>query len=269
MKNFLSSILVLLALVSTMSIGVKAHTSFQSGEILQYNLYYNWSFVWVKAGTATMSITNSSYNGTPAYKTRLLMRGSKQADSYFVLRDTLTSFVRSDNLKPLYYCKNDIEGKRRHKRSVWYTYSGNTVRARQQYKRADGTVTNKDEQRTTAIHDMLSIMLNARNYNTSSWQKGKRINFNMTDGNGVSTQALIYRGKTNVKMKDSSDTYRCLQLSFVETRDGKSKEVVTFFVTDDANHIPVRLDLFLRFGSAKAYLTSSRGLKNAVGAKVK
>lgn len=260
---------MLLAIVSAMCQAVRAQSSFQSGEVLQYNLYYNWSFVWVKAGTATMSIARSEYNHVPAYKTRLLMTSNKQADGYFVLRDTLVSMVRYDNLRPLYYCKNDIEGKRHHKRTVWYSYSGNTVSARQQYLRANGNVTNKNEQRTSPIHDMLSIMLNARNYDTSSWKKGHSINFNMTDGNGVSTQTLIYRGKVNIKMKDSRDTYRCLELAFIEQRKGKKKEVVTFFVTDDANHIPVRLDLFLRFGSAKAYLTSSRGLKNISTARVK
>ena len=30
------------------------NTAFKSGEFLSYNLYYNWKFVWVKAGTASM-----------------------------------------------------------------------------------------------------------------------------------------------------------------------------------------------------------------------
>ena len=91
----------------------------------------------------------------------------------------------------------------------------------------------------------------------------------MTDGNGVEKQSLIYRGKTNVKMRDSKDTYRCLQLSFVEEDDGDEKEVITFFVTDDANHVPVRLDMYLKFGSAKVYLTQTKGLRNPIGAQIK
>ena len=90
-----------------------AQNAFQPGEQLEYSLYYNWGFVWVKAGTATLTIKNSTYNGTAAYLTRLLMRGSKKADGYFVLRDTLTSYVKVDNLQPLYYAKRDREGKKR------------------------------------------------------------------------------------------------------------------------------------------------------------
>ena len=112
-------------------------------------------------------------------------------------------------------------------------------------------------------------MLKARNFNTSNWHKGKRISFLMTDGNGVSKQSLVYRGKTNVKMRDSKVVYRCLELSFVKETDGEQDEVITFFVTDDANHLPVRLDMFLKFGSAKVYLTGCKGLKNPIGAQIK
>lgn len=225
--------------------------------------------MWVKAGSATMTINKSSYANTPAYRTHLLMRGSKQADSYFLLRDTLTSYVSIDGLKPLYYGKKDIEGKKHKKREVWYSYSGNQCRARQQYTRSNGNVTKRDETRTAQIYDMLSVMLNARTFSTAGWTKGKRINFLMTDGNGVSQQTLIYRGKTNVKMRDSKAVYRCLQLSFVQKQGNKEKEVITFFVTDDANHIPVRLDMYLNFGTSKAYLASSRGLKNSSTAQIK
>ena len=50
---------------------------------------------------------------------------------------------------------------------------------------------------------------------------------------------------------------------------GKYKEIVRFYVTDDTNHIPVRLDLFLRFGSAKAFVTNIKGNRNAIEAVVR
>ena len=48
----------------------------------------------------------------------------------------------------------------------------------------------------------------------------------------------------------------------MEKEDKSYKKIVDFFVTDDTNHIPVRLDMFLRFGSAKAFLVGKRGVKN-------
>ena len=63
--------------------------------------------------------------------------------------------------------------------------------------------------------------------------------------------------------------YRCLKLSYLEKEDRKYKRIVDFYVSDDDNHVPVRLDMFLRFGAAKAFLVNMRGLRNPVSCIVK
>ena len=40
-------------------------------------------------------------------------------------------------------------------------------------------------------------------------------------------------------------------------------------VTDDKNHLPVRLDMFLNFGSAKAFLNDVRGHRHPLTSIVK
>ena len=87
------------------------NTAFKSGEFLTYNLYYNWKFVWVKAGTASMYIVESRYNGKKAYRASLITRGNEKVDNMFVLRDTLLCYNTLD-LAPLYYRKGAREGKR-------------------------------------------------------------------------------------------------------------------------------------------------------------
>jgi hypothetical protein len=47
-------------------------------------------------------------------------------------------------------------------------------------------------------------------------------------------------------------------ISYIEKDGKKDKEIVRFYVTDDSKHIPIRLDLFLRFGSAKAFFSSMK-----------
>ena len=42
-----------------------------------------------------------------------------------------------------------------------------------------------------------------------------------------------------------------------------------FFVTDDENHVPVRLDMFLKFGSAKAFLVGAKGVNGKMTSQVK
>ena len=46
-------------------------------------------------------------------------------------------------------------------------------------------------------------------------------------------------------------------------------EVITFYITDDRNHLPVRLDMYLNFGSAKAFLTDIKGNRHPLTSIVK
>lgn len=91
----------------------------------------------------------------------------------------------------------------------------------------------------------------------------------MADGRTCEWKSIVYRGKKTFKMENSNTKYRCLVFSFVEKENGKEKDIVTFYITDDKNHLPVRLDMNLNFGTAKAFLTGARGLRNPQTAKIK
>ena len=109
------------------------------------------------------------------------------------------------------------------------------------------------------VYDMLSILLQARSYDPTDYQPGQKILFSMATGRAVEKQTLIFRRRENYKAENGV-TYRCLVFSLVEyTAEGKEKEVITFYITDDRNHLPVRLDMYLNFGSAKAFLTDIKG----------
>ena len=91
----------------------------------------------------------------------------------------------------------------------------------------------------------------------------------MTTGRSVEEQTLIYRGMENVEAENGV-TYRCLVFSLVEyDSKNKEKEVITFFVTDDLNHLPIRLDLYLNFGSAKAFLNNVKGNRHPLTSVIK
>ncbi len=243
------------------------NTAFKSGEFLSYNLYYNWKFVWVKAGTASMYVVQSKYKGRPAYRTSLTTRGSTKVDNVFVLRDTLLNYSTLD-LAPLYYRKGALEGKRYTVDEIWYRYAGGKSHVTQSRKHRDGKRTVKRFTTEDCVYDMMNIFLRARSFNPANWKAGYVVHFPIADGNGTNPAQLKFRGRKVIKA-DNGVKYRCLELSYIEKDDGEWKEIVRFFVTDDANHIPVRLDMFLKFGSAKAFLTNIKGARNKVTSIVK
>ena len=233
--------------------------AFKSGEFLTYNLYYNWQFVWVKAGNASMSTVQSRYNGHPAYRASLTTRGNNRVDQMFVLRDTLLCYSSLD-MEPLYFRKGAREGKRYGVDEVFYSYHDGKVKLRQHQLTRSGEHLWAHRTVSHCVYDMLNIFLRARSFNPEGWKSGHEIDFPIADGKNISPARLRYSGKVKIKA-DNGVKYRCLKLSYLEKEDGKYKRIVDFYVTDDNNHIPIRLDMFLKFGSAKAFLVDMKGVK--------
>lgn len=268
--------ILFLACVSFLTLSSALHaqctapnTAFQGGEVLDYALYFNWKFVWMKAGTAQLATHDAHWEGKEVYRSELITRTNKKLDHYFLMRDTLHSMMAKD-MRPLYYKKAANEGGKYYVDQVWYDYAVNgTINLRQEYLSRKGNTSHATFSTTKCVYDMMSIMLCARSLDGSNLKKGDKLVFPMADGRRVEDITLVYRGKKNFRMRNSDVVYRCLIFSFVEYKGKKEKEIITFYITDDANHMPVRLDMFLKFGVAKAYLSKATGLRNACESIVK
>jgi hypothetical protein len=229
----------------------------QAGESLTYQLKFNWKFLWVDAGEAHMNMQATSYQGKPAFRCSLVSVSNKKVDAFFKMRDTLTC-ITTHRLEPLYFRKGAEEGDRYAVDEVRFSYKNGKCTASQRRTRRDREPRSSVDTSDNCIFDMLSILMQARSYNAEDYKVGDRIHFDMATGIRVEPQTLIYRGKRNFKAEDGVK-YRCLVFSLVEQKKGKEKEVITFYVTDDKNHLPVRLDMYLNFGSAKAFLKTVKG----------
>ncbi|MBQ8968682.1 MAG: DUF3108 domain-containing protein [Bacteroidaceae bacterium] len=240
------------------------NTAFQGGERLEYKLYFNWKFIWKTAGSATMTTKSVTRDGKVGYQSDLITRTQKIVDKWFCMRDTLRSVYTTD-IVPLHYRKGANEGGKYRLNLINYTYNGGRTHLDMSYRHGDGRVTTAQHSTTECAYDMVSMMMRARSYRSSDFAVGQRIPLQLADGDRVKQETLVYRGikKFTTEGKEKR-TYRCLVFSYLERNSkGKEKEIITFYVTDDDNHIPVRLDMNLRFGTAKAYLTRATGLRNS------
>lgn len=256
--------LMLLLIVASLALALPAkaqcetkNNAFKSGELVMYDLFFNWKFIWTKAGFASLTTNATTYNGKPSYRMNMLAIGSKKADFFFKMRDTVTCVI-GEELQPYYFKKAAEEGKRYTIDEARFSYYDGVCYVKQKRTHRDGKVTTSDYNDSRCIYDMLSILAQARSYDPADYKVGQHIKFPMTTGRKVEEQTLIYRGKKSFTAENDT-TYRCLVFSLVEYKKGSEKEVITFYVTDDKNHLPVRLDLYLNFGSAKAFLRSVSG----------
>ena len=236
--------------------------AFNSGEFLSYNMYYNWKFIWVKAGSASMSVVQTHYAGKKAFRASLLTRGSDRADKFFVLRDSIISYV-TPNLEPLYFRKGSKHGEHYTVDEVIFSHNNGKTHLKQGRQGKDGIKTWKNATSGECVYDMLSIVLRSRSLNPDNWTKGKQFLYTIADGKNIENAMIVYHGKSVIKA-DNGKKYRCLELSYYKKEDGRNKEIIRFFISDDKNHIPIRLDMNLKFGSAKAFLTTFKGIKSAM-----
>lgn len=241
--------------------------AFKSGEFLYYDLFFNWKFIWVKVGTASMGTRLTTYDGKKAYRSSLITRGNNKLDKFFVMRDTLLSYTTED-LSPLYYRKGAEEGKRYYVDELWYSYPNGKCHLKQHRLTHRGEHRWKESEYQDCIYDMMSIFLRARNFDSANLKKGDIIPMPISDAKKLSDSWLKYRGKETFKIDGTDEKYRCLVFSFYEKEDGKTHELIRFFITDDQNHIPVRLDMFLSFGSAKAFLKTYKGVRSPMTSRI-
>ena len=254
--------------VSAQQCGIE-NKAFGNGEFLAYDLYFNWKFVWVKVGSASMSTVMSTFGGQKAYRTSLTTRGNSKLDGVFVMRDTLLSYCSAQDLSPLYFRKGALEGSRYYVDELWYSYPRNHSRLRMHRIDADGEQHWQDKEYSDCVYDMMSIFLRARNFDGSKLKEGDIIPMPISDARSLTNSWLTYRGKDTFKVEGSNEKFRCLVFSFFEREDGKNHELIRFYITDDLNHIPVRLDMFLSFGSAKAFLKAYKGIRSPMTSKIK
>lgn len=252
--------ILLLALLTMVSVGASAqamtNTAFRSGEILTYNLYFNWKFVWIKAGNATYSTVQTRYQEQNAYRASLTATTNARADKFFTIRDNLTAYSTT-NMLPLYYTKSTHEGDRRNLDEVRYSFSGGRCNMRLRRRKSDGSNHYKNISLNNSF-DMINAFMRARQWGVTNWRVGSKVAFNIVDGKGSAPAYIQYQGKTTVD-GDNGHKYRALKLSYFERENKGYKRIATFYVTDDRNHIPVLIDLNLKFGSAKAKVVSIRG----------
>lgn len=240
--------------------------TFNRGEKVVFDAWYNWGFIWLHAGKAMFSATDTIYKGEPAIKFKATGSTFKGYDRFFKVRDTLTSVVSRADLKPLWFMRNTNEGRYSADITYHFDYHTNSV---------SGTKV-KGSKIETARHDlpentkdMLSVIYYLRDLDFSNSITGDKIQFNMVVDNEMWDFYVRYLGKETIKLK-SGRKFRCLVLSplLLEGSVFSGGEGMKIFVTDDRNRLPVYIESKVLVGKVKASLDLAENLKYPLTSEV-
>lgn len=240
----------------TLFLGRKvANNAYQTGEILKYRIHYGP----INAGLVSMSVLPQStiINGKNTYTLRVEGETLKSFDWAYKVRDKFESWVDQESQAPLRYAKTVRENTYFHQDIAIYDHDNQKLR-------------NKQGELSIPAYtqDIASAIYYLRNLDYATTTVEKQFPVNVYLDNKVYNLSITYKGKETIKT--DLGKIRCIKIKpkLVVDRVFKNTDVMTVWVSDDANHIPVRIETEIHVGSLKVDLIQHQGLKNAFSAKV-
>lgn len=229
--------------------GIK-NTCFQDGESISFVVFYNVIGMYVNAGEATFNLSLEHINNKPAYHVVGLGTSNPSYDWIFKVRDRYETFFDTSNLQPLKFIRSIDEGGFKHSENVSFNQQTNTA-----------VTTNGVFKVPSCVQDVLSAIYYARNIDFSRLQPEDKIPFNMFLDNEVHNLYIKYEGREVIKTKYGKFKAIRFKPLLVKGTMFSGGEKMTVWVSDDANHIPLRIESPIVVGSVKVDMMQYRNLR--------
>lgn len=231
--------------------------SFQPGESVTYKVYYNMGWIWAGAGTATFTTELTKYNNKPVYHVKGIGKTYDSYEWFYKVYDVYESYIDTSNLMPIKFKRDVDEGGFTIHNNVTFDHS-----------RKQAISTNGVYDIPGCVQDVLSTIYYARNIDYDKYKPGDKIPFNMFIDDEVYSLYIRYMGKETIKTKHGK--YHAIKIKplLIEGTMFKEGEKMSVWVTDDKNHIPVRIESPIAIGSIKVDLLSYSKLRHPLSARI-
>lgn len=234
------------------------NTSFQAGEKLMFRVYYNMGPVWINAGNAIFSIESARMNDRKTYHVTGFGKTAKAYEWVFKVRDQYETYLDKETMMPLRFVRDVNEGGFIIKQNVTFNH-----------KKGEAISNDKTFEIPSCTQDVLSAIYFARNIDYGKFKAGDKIPFNMFLDDKVYSLYIKYLGKEKVKTK--MGTFNSIKIAplLIEGTIFKGGEKMAVWVSDDANHVPLRVESPILVGSIKVDLVAFDSLRNGFSSAIK
>jgi hypothetical protein len=241
---------------------------YKGGEVLNFQAFYNWGFIWIHAGDVQFRVNDKSYRSQPVFQLEATGNSLKSYDWLYKVRDKFQSFVDKETLQPYFFERNTQEGGYKAFEQYFFEYP---------QKKIYGTIENNDVpfrrdtlKLTSCTFDVISAVYFCRSMDFNHFKINDRIPITTLIDNKVYNLYFRYLGKEVIESKDKKK-YRCFKFSalMVEGTIFKGGEDINVWVTDDDNRVPILVEAKILVGSVKAYFSGASNLKYPLNSLVK
>ncbi|OIR14264.1 hypothetical protein GALL_47310 [mine drainage metagenome] len=196
-------------------------------------------------------------NNKTAYHVVAVGSSNPSYDWIFRVRDKYESYFDTLNIQPLKFARHVEEAGRKVNESVIFNQHDNTA------------TTNKGVFKVpSCIQDVLSAIYYARNINFSKYKVNDKIPFDMFLEDEVHHLYLRYLGKEIVKTRYGKFNSIKFSPLLVKGTIFAGGEKMTVWVSDDANHVPLRIESPIIIGSIKVDMVQYKNLRSPLNSLI-
>lgn len=232
--------------------------AFKVDEEVSFTVYYAVAGIYVNAGTATFTSKLETLNNRPVFHITGEGKTNSSYDWIYKVRDKYETYIDTVTMQPLKFVRNVNEGGYKKYQNITFNKTANTAIA------TDGVF-----KVPACVQDVVSAMYYARNIDWSKLQPEDKIPFSMFLDNEVFNMYIRYVGKEEIKTKYGK--FRAIKIKplLLKGQIFEGGEKMTVWITDDANHIPVRVESPLVVGKVKIDMMSHANLRHPLTSLIK
>lgn len=231
----------------------KSNTAFKQGEILSYRLHYGA----INAGVAILEVKPELLEVSGRKVMHIVANGytNGAADWFFKVRDRYETYMDKDAMVPWLFVRRVDEGG--FKFSQDYSFNHYT-------KKVDVGNGEKFDV-PPSIQDMVSAFYAARSLDLSNAKPGDLFSLDCFVDKEIWPLKIKFIGRETIKTDIGK--YKCLRFRPVvqKGRVFKHEEDLNVWISDDKNHIPMRVQANVIIGSIKMDITEAKNLANTTG----
>jgi hypothetical protein len=234
--------------------------SYNKGENLHYNVYYNLGFLKIKLADVKIWTGETTYHNKKVLAVYNTTKTLKEYEWIIKVNDYYVSYLDPMSMK--------VE--RHIQKTLVNNYSTNyEYRFDHQNKKVYATIENSKTKKYTdtltlqpCLHDLLSASYYPRNISFSRLSKGSKISLPVILDTTIRQIYFKYLGIEQINTKNRKNV-SCIKFVplLVETSIFKEGEKMTVWLSNDQNKVPLMMESDLRIGKILVQLVKYEGLR--------
>ena len=226
-------------------------TAFKADEVVMMKVFYSTLGMYIGAGEASFTTSLERFNGKMVY--HFIGEGKTYSafDNFFKVRDRYESYVDTTNLLPYKFVRNVDEGGYKKYENVTFSQTANTAIS-----------TNGVFKVTDCIQDVISSVYYARNINFDKYKVNDKIPFDMFLDDEVYHLYIRYMGKEKIKTRYGKFNAIKIKPLLIKGTIFEGGEKMNAWLSDDPNHLLLRVESPIAVGSIKVDMMSYKNLRH-------